>query len=200
MHGASPNLATLAAFDNGWVQAWKSAGFSVSGWGWLEDNPTGEADLAISICRRYGLDGFIANAEHPYEGPPNYWKTPSFLQRFRSVAPHAPLALSYIGDGFPHRDMPLWQWEAAGAAMMPQCYWATEATSILPSVQAALRAGTEPARLVYTLGTSGFQSPYSPWSYVDELNALARVGASFNVWLLESTDDDTLRTLSHVRR
>jgi hypothetical protein len=160
-----------------------------------------EARLAVSLCKRYGLDGYIANAEAPYEGPANYWKTPAFLKEFRRLAPHAPLALSYIGDGNPHRDFPIWDWEDEGAALMPQCYWSDMATSIWPSWHAAVRANLDSRRLVYSLGTSGFAQPYPTGEYVQELNLVPwRQQASFNVWLLESTTDDVLRALAQVRR
>lgn len=154
----------------------------------------------MSLCKRYGLDGYIGNAEDAYEGPANYWKTPAFLDEFRRLAPNAPLGLSYIGEGQPHRDFPIWDWEDEGAALLPQCYWAAEATSIFRSLEAAIRANLNPLSLCYSLGTSSFAAQYPSWTYLDELNAVARIRASFNVWLLDSTTDDYLRTLALVRR
>ncbi len=200
LHASSTVTETVAAFDRGFVDAWHAAGFYVVPWGWIEGDPEAEATLAVNLCRKYGVDGWIVDAEDPYEGPSNYWKTPSYLNAFRRLAPHAPLGCSYIGDGFPHRDFPLWDWEDEGAAMLPQCYWSTSATGIGNSLAAAKRAGLAQSSLCYTLGTSSFEFPYSAWTYVDELNSVARVKASFNVWLLESTTDDYLRTLAQVRR
>ena len=156
--------------------------------------------MAQWACKQYGLDGYIANAEDPYEGPANYWRSGEFLREWRGLAPHAPLALSYIGEGHPHRDMPLWDWEDEGAVMMPQCYWATEATSLWPSWDAALRAGLTRSFIVPSLGTSGFAKPYPVDTYVAELRQTAALGRGrgFNVWLLDSTPDDLLRPLAQV--
>lgn len=171
-------------------------------WGFALDDPVGEARLAVAWCRAFECDGWIVNAEDAYEGPANYWKTPAYLSEFRRLAPSAPLGLSYIGEGWPHRDFPIWDWEDEGAALLPQCYWANEATSIFRSRDAALRAGLSPTSLCYGLGTSAFTVPYPADRYVEELNAVdnERTKASFNVWLLDSTSDDYLRTLSQVRR
>ncbi len=193
-HGGGLNWTAVESLAAGWGNDWKAAGFTVIGWGWLEGDPVQEAELAVWLCRTYGLAGYIANAEAPYEGPENYWKSAAFVQRFRELAPHAPLALSYIGDGFPYRDLPFQPWIDAGAAFMPQCYWGDSATSIQPSLDAASRVPINRSLLVPTLGTSGFINPYDPGTYAAELLAAGTRG--FNVWLLESTPDDTLRALS----
>lgn len=162
------------------------------GWGWLQDTPFAEAELAVSLCKQYGLDGYIANAEAPYEFD-GFWKSAPFTQRFREKAPRAPLGLSYIGDGYPYRNLDFASWEKAGAAFLPQCYWATSATSISPAIGAIDRLGIDHDLVFPTLGTSGFQYPYPAEFYHAEM---ARLGQPFNVWLLESTSDDTLRALA----
>jgi hypothetical protein len=81
----------------------------------------------------------------------------------------------------------------AGAALLPQCYWGTSATSIQPSLDAYDRLGGVPDSIIFpTLGTSGFQSPYPAEFYEAEIH---RLGNAANVWLLESTTDDYLRVL-----
>ena len=108
------------------------------------------------------------------------------------MAPNAPLGLSYIGDGYPYRRLDFWPWINAGAALLPQCYWATAATSIDPSLWALDRLGA-PEKIVFpTLGTSSFATPYPAEFYRAELDNL---GQPYNVWLLESTSDDYLRAL-----
>jgi len=159
----------------------------------VEGDPVREAELAVSLCRRYDLDGYIANAEAPYEFD-GFWKSAPFVRRFRELAPRAPLALSYIGDGHPHRALDFRPWLDDGATMMPQAYWATAATSLQPSIDAADRAGIPRSRLVPTVGSSGFADPYPAGAYARELAALRPPG--FNVWLLESTTDDYLRALT----
>ena len=166
----------------------------VCGWGWLESSaPDYEAQLAVDLCRRFDLDGYIGNAETAYEFA-GAWKSKVFVDEFRLLAPRAPLALSYIGDGYPYRQLDWTPWVKAGAAFMPQCYWSTSATSIVPARQAAQRAGLPLAKLCYTLGTSGFEFPYPATAYRDELVSWAG-NDHWNVWLLESTQDDYLRAL-----
>lgn len=139
----------------------------------------------------YGLDGYIANAEAPYEND-GYWKSQAFVEEFVRHAPFAPLGLSYIGDGYPYRNLDFAAWVNRGAALLPQCYWSTWATSIQPSIDAVDRLGV-PHDLVFpTLGTSGFQTQYPAEFYHAEI---ARLGQPYSVWLLESTSDDVLRTI-----
>lgn len=149
------------------------------------------AQLARDLCKRFDLDGYIANGEDPIEGV-NYGQSAVFTRRFRELAPRAPLGLSHIGDGYPYRNLDFWAWARAGAAFLPQCYWGTSATSIDPSVWAHDRLGTPHRFLFPTLGTSSFGTPYPAEFYRLELEAL---GQPYNVWLLESTTDDYLRTL-----
>lgn len=191
-HGGSANTACLASLDAGWHTGWRAAGCRVVGWGWLEGDPVAEAELAVSLCSRYRLDGYIANCEAPYEGA-GKWRSQPFVARFRDLAPHAPLGLSYIGYGVPYRDLDFDPWLYADAAFLPQCYDGTSATSIWPSLAAAGRAGIPKGRVFPTLGTSGFEFPYDPAGYRAELQASGAAG--FSVWLLESTSDDALRTL-----
>jgi hypothetical protein len=164
---------------------------AIIGWGWLEGDPVTEAEVAVGICRAYDLDGYIANAEAPYEND-GFWRSTPFVRRFRDLAPHAPLGLSYIGDGYPYRNLDFGPWIEAGAALLPQCYWSTWATSIDPSIWALQRLRA-PMDIVFpTLGTSAFATPYPAEFYRAELDRYER---PYNVWLLESTTDDYLRAL-----
>ena len=120
------------------------------------------------------------------------------MQRFRELAPRAPLGLSYIGDGYPYRDLDFAAWVDAGAALLPQCYWATWATSIDPSIWALERLERDGVKVDWeavfpTLGTSSFETPYPAEFYHAELEAADQLQGSFGAWLLESTTDDYLR-------
>ncbi len=187
------NGQTLLSFREGWHKKWQALGVYVVPWGWGQDDPAQEAVLAYSVCREYDLDGYIHNAEDAYEFG-GAWKSKAFVDRFRTLAPHAPLGLSYIGEGYPYRQLDWTPWIKTGAAMMPQTYWADEATSIDLSVYPAKRAGIPLARLFPTMGTSGFpEKPYPVEAYRRELAKWALRSSS--VWLLESTSDDYLRGL-----
>jgi len=191
-HGSTANVATMRGFESGWIDAWRSRGVAVIGWGWVEGDPETEAEIAVNICRAYDLDGYIANAEDPFENA-GAWKSAPFVKRFRELAPHAPLGLSYIGDGYPYRNLDFAPWIAAGAALLPQCYWSTWATSIDPSMWAIDRLGAPHDIVFPTLGTSSFATPYPAEFYRSELD---RYGRPYSVWLLESTTDDYLRALA----
>lgn len=191
-HASTPNSYAILDLDHGWRELWRDIGVFVVGWGWLQGDPTIEAELAVDLCRRYDLDGYIANAESPYEFD-GAWKNEVFVSRFRELAPRAPLALSYIGEGYPYRMLNFTPWVNAGAALMPQCYWGNSATTPGNSYAAALRADLPLDRLVYTLGTSAFANPYPAEQYKADLTSLE--ARNYNVWLLESTTDDYLRAL-----
>lgn len=195
-HGASFNDTAVADLYGGWAQRWQAAGAYVAGWGWLEGDPVREAQIAVYLCRKFDLDGYIANAETAYEFD-GAWKSKAFVDEFRRLAPRAPLALSFIGEGYPYRMLDFTPWVKDGAALMPQCYWSTSATSTRPSYDAAVRAGLPLDRIFWTLGTSAFETLYPAEEYRRELDAFASMGVSsrFNVWLLENTLDDDLRTL-----
>lgn len=192
-HGTDYNQATIAALDGGWHLAWRELGVAVVGWGWVEGDPRAEAEIAVGLCEDYDLDGYIANAEAPYEGSDNYWKSGAFTQRFRDWAPKAPLGLSYIGFGNPQRDMLFQPWVDAGAAFLPQCYEGDASISISPALWSAANAGIPSDRIFPTLGTSSFSSLYPPATYGTELKAVGIGG--YSVWLLDSTTDDTLRAI-----
>lgn len=194
LHGNEPNYVTLVALSRGWAQKWRDLGVFVVAWGWHEGVPEDEAELAVHLCHQYDLDGYIANCESAYEFD-GAWRNQAFVDRFRALAPHAPLGLSYIGEGYPYRMLDYTPWVRAGAAFLPQCYWATEARSPGYAHAAALRAALPLNRVNYTLGTSAFQTPYPADQARLDLNQLA-AGYRYSVWLLESTTDDYLRALS----
>ncbi len=190
-HGDAVNQQALSDLNNGWARRWHEAGFLVLGWGWIEGDMRTNAETAVGLCTAFDLDGYIADGEDGIEGA-NRWKSAPFVNRFRELAPRAPLGLSYIGDGYPYRILDFDTWIEAGAALLPQCYWTTSATSIQPSLDALDRLNA-PEEIVFpTLGTSSFQTPYPAEFYHAEMAAL---GQAYSVWLLESTTDDYLRTL-----
>lgn len=196
-HGSRLNYDTILALDAGWATEWRSIGVDVVGWGWLEGSPEDCADLAVGICRSFGLDGFIGNAEDAYEGD-GAWRSRPFVERFRRNAPLGPLGLSYIGDGYPYRNLDFKPWVEAGAALLPQCYWGGTATSVDTALWALERLAKDlrtdlRSQIFPTLGTSGFSTPYPAEFYRVELDNLRQ---PYNVWLLESTSDDYLRALA----
>ena len=105
-----------------WIADWRALGVKVLGWGWLEADPWIDAELAVALCRQYELEGYIANAETSYEGP-GRWKSKMFVERYRQLAPRAPLALSGLIAPHPWiRDFDYGPWIEAGASFRPQAY------------------------------------------------------------------------------
>lgn len=164
------------------------------GWGWLEGDPSQEAELAVELSRRYDLDGYIANAENAYESA-GKWKSAPFVSKFRELAPHAPLALSYIGLGVPYRNLDWAPWLNGGATFMPQLYWGDSAISLNGPLASADAVPIPRSRLKPTLGSSAFTHSYPAEQYAAELVA-AGLTDGFNLWLLDSTNDDYMRALA----
>ena len=192
-HGSEANGAALASLNNGWAREWRDAGAFVVGWGWVEGDPVKEAELAVGLCEAYDLDGYVADAEDPYEGAGKA-KSEAFVARFRELAPRAPLGLSHIGLGVSYRDLDWAPWLDAGAVFMPQCYWSTSAISITGPLACEDAVPVPRDRVFPTLGTSAFDQPYPADQYARELAAAGVPG--FNVWLLDSTTDDYLQALA----
>lgn len=165
------------------------------GWGWLQDDPEVEADLAAKLISKWKLQGYIANAEAPYEDS-GFWKSEAFCQRFRDLCPHTPLAVSPMGQGAGPRPFDYWAWMRAGAQILPQAYTNEYAISVPEVLIPTDGAGIARHRVSPVLGTSGFKNAYPPDKYVAELKAAGTKGHS--VWLLESTTDDVLRALKEA--
>ena len=128
----------------------------------------------------------------PYEDG-GYGRSRIFCDTFRQLAPHLPLALSYVGYGYPFRNLDFGAWAEASASFMPQCYTSRDGHSVQMSVDAADRAGIPRDSLMPTVATSDMDSYYSLDRSIEELDRAGTVGCS--VWLLDSTNDDPLRTL-----
>ena len=181
----------------------------VVGWGWLEGDPVAEAQLAVDLCRRYDLDGYIANAEVAYEGwATNAGKSRVFVQEFRRLAPRAPLAVSGLGAATAPwvRELDYWAWLDAGAVFMPQMY-PNEFGDVYSVANclahadrmrdASDRPRPIPRRLVVpTLGTYSSRFPYSAAAYAEELAAAGTIG--FNVFLGETASDDDYRAFGRA--
>jgi hypothetical protein len=114
---------TPVALDAGRARQYHQAGLAVLGWGWAKgDDPEGEAMLAASRVRVLGLDGYILNAEKPYDGiqggvfdQAHYDRSARFCSRWDRTLP---LGVSTE----PRTAMRHEEWQALGAAYMPQAY------------------------------------------------------------------------------
>lgn len=196
-HADRPNSGSVGPLDGGWAKRWQNQGFQVIGWGWLEGDPLVEAQLAVDMCKRYDLDGYIANAEVHYEGW-NKGKSKAFVTEFRRLAPRAPLALSGLGYGYPVRDFDYQPWKDTGAVFMPQAYPNHDGISLEACIGHADRAGWDRSMVVPTLGTWQGNYGYSIPQYIRELRDAGTLG--FNVFLGETMNDDGFRALGDAIR
>jgi hypothetical protein len=180
--------ATTIPVSVQWVKDWQALGVAVIGWGWLEGDPVTEAVVAADTVKALGLDGYIGNAETPYEGT-GRWKSAVFVRTFR-VHSDTALAVSYVGYGYPFRDFDWDPWIGAGAALMPQAYTDVDALSVEAILGAADRAKLPRSLLNVSLGVSMRNGSYPASKARAELGALP-----WNVWTIESTPDDYYRIL-----
>lgn len=106
----------VRALHNRGIQAW--------GWHYLYgDNPTGEADRAITRLRQTGVDGFVLDVEVEYKEPGKSRAATLFMDRLRSAFPNLPLALSSYRFPSYHPQVPWRQFLEGCDYNMPQVYW-----------------------------------------------------------------------------
>lgn len=176
-HAGDRNGIASQSLADGWAREWRAQGRYVVGWGWLEGDPAAEARLAVELCHEFDLDGYIANAEVAYEGA-GYSKSAVFCDEFRRHAPNAPLALSYLGFGFPYRNLDFGAWLDAGAFFIPQCYPNHDGFGVAACIAAADRAGIPRELVAPAIGTWQGNFGYDMTQYVADLDAAGTVGVS----------------------
>jgi hypothetical protein len=182
---------TVQALESGWADAWWARGGIPIGWIWAEGDPVVEAKQAAQFYEDYNLGGIIVNAEGAYEDA-GAWKSRAFVEVFRDRLPHAPLAVSFIGFGYPYRNFDYNPWIDVGAALMPQAYTATNAIPVSDSLAMCERALLPYRYVMPTIGSS-----YSPRASIDEAVSSARSGRTvgMNLWMVQggATNDDYIR-------
>jgi hypothetical protein len=182
---------TVEALKGGWADAWWARGGVPLGWIWAEGDPIAEARQAVDFYDDYNLAGIIVNAEGAYEDG-GAWKSRAFVDEFRRLAPHAPLAVSFIGFGYPYRNFDYAPWVEDGAALLPQAYNNVSVITVRESLEMCQRAGLPMSRVMPTIGSS-----YSPRAAIAEAVEAARslhtVGMS--LWMVQggATNDDYIR-------
>lgn len=99
------------------------AGIQTWGWHYVYGNdPLGEARVAESLVKSYGLDGYVIDAEAPYKGRPGQATT--FMRDLRAALPPTfPVALSSYRYPSLHRELPWAQFLDQAQYAMPQVYW-----------------------------------------------------------------------------
>lgn len=223
-HGGKVRQDVADAIQKGWMSRWKAAGFEVGFWGCPrgvgphtragveQAIPRVKADaaLAVSLCKTYHADLYIADLEDAFQGYHQGDPTPElnrvYVSAFKAAAAAAgindfPRALS--SEGRIALDMRPWIDEGWDA--MPQAYWCAYAV-YQPSkcVDFYVEAGWPIGRIHPTIGTftsEGEKRPVSLAQYDKDLRTRPTTGFSF--YLPESylrANDAAYRELARMGR
>jgi hypothetical protein len=106
------------------VDALRAKGILVWGWHYVYGyNPSGEAAIAISQCKKYNLDGYVVDAEIEYQQSGRDAVARSFMTQLRSGIPNTPIALSTFRWPSYHGTFPYATFMQYCDYSMPQVYW-----------------------------------------------------------------------------
>ena len=104
------------------VQALKRRGISPWGWHYVRGNaPMAEARTAVQRVRDLELDGYVVDAEAPYNG--RHAAAETFMEVLRKDLPHTPIALSSYRFPSYHPQIPWREFLEKCDFNMPQVYW-----------------------------------------------------------------------------
>lgn len=201
-HGNVLNGPAIAALEFGWLEQWRTAGFGVIGWGYLDASspPADIARLAVDLCRRFDLDGYIADAEAECEGTAGRWRLRPFLDEFRAHAPRAPLAVSGMGAAYDPwvRELDYPAVAELADIFMPQAYPNEygDVYSVPNCIAHADRAGLARELVVPTLGTYPGRYGYDVGLYAGDLRDAGTHG--FNIFLGETAKPEDYEDFAHA--
>jgi hypothetical protein len=106
------------------VMELRTNGIKVWGWHYIYgDNPTGEANIAITRIRQYNLDGYVIDVEKEYKQSGKAASAKRFMATVRSACPTVPIALSSYRFPSLHPQIPWTEFLNACTLNMPQVYW-----------------------------------------------------------------------------
>jgi hypothetical protein len=183
-----------SAFASGWIDAMRSLGFKVGGWGPLRTSPEDEAKVASDLVAKWKLDFYVADAEAEYKytapdgsfSPEEFGRSARFVKAFRALQPTLPAAVSSYGRA-DLADLDWKAWRTGGFVYMPQAYW-NEDLIYQPSacMDAAVKLGWARSTVFPTIGIwgGGARKYVSADEYVADLEKASVVG--FSVYLGES--------------
>jgi len=221
-NGGQTRNDNAQALEKGWADAWRRAGFKVGFWGCprgitKHNDPDAlkqsiplvqsDAKLAVSLCKKYHADFYLADLEDFFKGYSPTDPTPAlnkiYVDTFEAAAKEAnlekmPRALS--SEGRIALDMK--PWINAGWDAMPQAYWNAYAV-YQPSkcVDFYSETGWPVARIHPTIGTftsEGEKRTVTLEQYDQDLKSRPIKGFSF--FLPESylKTDDQYRQLAKM--
>jgi len=106
------------------VDALRSKGIGVWGWHYVYGyDPAGEAAIAISQTKKFGMDGYIIDAEAEYKLAGREAVARSFMTALRKGLPSKPVALSSYRWPSWHPTFPFAAFLEKCDLNMPQVYW-----------------------------------------------------------------------------
>jgi hypothetical protein len=202
-NGGKIRQDTTAALDQGWADAWRSAGFKVGFWGCprgvaehgkqsavdaAKPLAVADAELAVKLSAKYHADLYLADVEDTFQRYTLQDSTPLLnrvyveaFQRAAAIAGISDMPRAMSSEGRIALDMKPWidnGWDA-----MPQAYWNAYAV-YQPSkcVDFYASTGWPIARIHPTIGTfpgEGEKRNVSLAEYDKDLRARPTTGFSF---------------------
>jgi hypothetical protein len=106
------------------ISALRKRGIKVWGWHYIYgDNPTGEANIAISRIHQYNLDGYVIDVEKEYKATGKAAAAKRFMSTLRAACPDLSIALSSYRYPSLHPQIPWKEFLEKCDLSMPQVYW-----------------------------------------------------------------------------
>lgn len=171
------------------VKALRAKGLGVWGWHYVYGyNPTGEAAIAISQTKKYGMDGYVIDAESEYESSGRAAVADTFMTALRKGLPSTPVALCSFRWPTYHPSFPFANFLKKCDYNMPQVYWmsAHNPTYQLTRTQTEFKAIT-PYRPIIPTGPAFSESGWVPTAaeltaFLKAAKSLGMTGANFFSW------------------
>jgi len=171
------------------VSALRAKGIGVWGWHYIYGvNPTGEASIAISQMKKYGMDGYVIDAEAEFEKSGMTTAASTYMSALRAGLPSTPIALCSFRWPTYHPSFPWKAFLDKCDLNMPQVYWmsahnpATQLTRSLTEFQAI-----SPFRPLTPTGPAFYESSWAPTadevvSFLNTAKNLGMTAANFFSW------------------
>lgn len=152
------------------VMALREHGIKVWGWHYLYgDNPTSEANVAITRIRQYDLDGYVLDVEKEYKDSGKKVAAKRFMNIVRNALPNLTIALSTYRYPSLHPQIPWKEFMEKCDLSMPQVYW--------------LKAHNPGDQLARSVNEFGVKNPPLP---------IVPTGAAFREFGWQPTDTEVL--------
>jgi hypothetical protein len=171
------------------VDALRAKGIGVWGWHYVYGyDPAGEAAIAISQTKKFGMDGYIIDAEAEYKLAGREAVARSFMTALRKGLPSRPVALSSYRWPSYHPTFPFEAFLEKCDLNMPQVYWmlAHDPAADLKKSVSEFKALT-PSRPVIPTGPAFYESSWAPSAnetitFMNTARSLGLTAANFFSW------------------